>query len=62
MKYSELEKILRPKGCKLYRKGGRHPIWYSPITGMKFAMSYHKNEEVPSGTLKDISIKSGVKV
>ena len=63
MKYSELEKAIRQTtDCKLFRNGGRHPIWENPDTGELFAMSYHVNEEVKSGTLKDIIKKSGVKL
>jgi predicted RNA binding protein YcfA (HicA-like mRNA interferase family) len=62
MKYSELEKKLKARGCRWLRDGKRHPLWYSPVTGREFAMSYHKNEEVKLGTLKTISLDSGVKL
>jgi len=62
MKYSELERRLKPFGCRWHEAGGKHPIWFSPITGNKFPMSYHKNEEVKSGTLKSILKLSGVKL
>jgi predicted RNA binding protein YcfA (HicA-like mRNA interferase family) len=62
MKYSELERKLKPHGCYLYENGGSHPIWFSPITGNKFSMSYHKNAEVKLGTLKSILRVSGVKL
>lgn len=62
MKYSELEKALKRAGCYLLKNGKRHPIWFSPKTNKQFATSYHKSEEVKKGTLKSISIDSGVKI
>ncbi|GAB6011257.1 type II toxin-antitoxin system HicA family toxin [Viscerimonas tarda] len=62
MKYSEVERKLKAMGCSLYRNGKRHPIWYSPITGLTFELSYHPSEEVKNGTLKSISKTSGVKL
>ncbi|MDR0836511.1 MAG: type II toxin-antitoxin system HicA family toxin [Tannerella sp.] len=62
MKYSELERKIKPFGCRWYEDGSKHPIWISPITGNKFAMSYHKSEEVKSGTLKSILKLAGVKL
>ena len=61
MKYNELEKKLKAFGC--YPTGtqmGGHPLWYSPITGLKFKMSNHGKEEVPKGTLKSIYKMAGV--
>jgi predicted RNA binding protein YcfA (HicA-like mRNA interferase family) len=62
MKYSELEKKLKKAGCYHCENGTRHPIWISPITGKKFLMSYHKSEEVATGTLKGILKSAGVKL
>ena len=62
MKYSEIERKLKAKGCVKVREGTRHPLWYSPITGKEFPLSNHKSEEVKFGTLKDISKDSGVKL
>jgi predicted RNA binding protein YcfA (HicA-like mRNA interferase family) len=62
MKYSEVERKLKKEGCTLCRNGKRHPIWYSPITGLTFELSYHSSEEVKPGTLKSISKQSGVKL
>lgn len=36
MKYSELKKMLKKYGCRLDHEGGRHEIWYSPITNKMF--------------------------
>ena len=60
MKYSELEKKLKVAGCRFYKNGDRHPIWFSPITGLYFEMSHHKSQEVKPGTLKNIIKASGV--
>lgn len=62
MKYSELEKKLKEAGCYLVRKGKRHPIWYSPVTGLEFQTSYHKSQEVKKGTLMSICKDSGIKL
>lgn len=62
MKYSELEKKLKAAGCYLVRDGGRHPIWFSPITEKEFPLGHHKNEEVKTGTLKSISKLAGIKI
>lgn len=61
MKYSELERRLKKQGCFVAGDMNGHPLWYSPITDKYFKMSHHKNKEVASGTLKSISIDSGVK-
>jgi predicted RNA binding protein YcfA (HicA-like mRNA interferase family) len=62
MKYSELERKLKKEGCRLCENGSKHPLWISDKTGETFLMSYHKNEEVRTGTLKEISKLSGVKL
>lgn len=62
MKYSEVEKKLKAAGCRWVRDGKRHPLWFSPITGKEFALSYHRSEEAKKGTLKDISKDAGVKL
>jgi predicted RNA binding protein YcfA (HicA-like mRNA interferase family) len=61
MKYNEVERKVKKAGC-YYVRDGKHPIWYSPITGMEFQLSHHKSEEVKPGTLKSISKTSGVKL
>jgi mRNA interferase HicA len=61
VKYSEIEKKLKKAGCYLMQRGGKHPVWYSPITGRAFTTSHHKSEEAKLGTLKSISKQSGVK-
>ena len=61
MKYSELEKLLKKYGCYEINTNGRHPTWYSPITGKRFQTSHHKSEEVKNGTLKSIKRDAGIK-
>ena len=54
MKYSELEKRIKSKLVHWYENGSCHPIWINEETGEKFPMSYHRNQEVKSGTLSSI--------
>ena len=61
LRYSELKKMLRKAGCQLDHDGGRHEIWYSPITGEKFPVGRHDGEEVRTGTLKSIKRAAGLK-
>ena len=60
MRYSELEKDLKKAGCKVFREGANHTIWYSSITGQYFPVSRHKTEEIPKGTLKSIRKAAGM--
>lgn len=60
MRYSELEKDLKKAGCKVFREGANHTMWYSPITGQCFPVSRHKTEEIPRGTLKSIRKAAGL--
>jgi len=61
MKYSELERQLREAGCRVDHEGKRHTMWYSPITGERFPVGRHKNEDVKPGTLKSILKAAGLK-
>jgi predicted RNA binding protein YcfA (HicA-like mRNA interferase family) len=61
MKYSEIERKLRRYGCYCVDERGRHPEWFSPLTGLTFYLSHHKSEEVMTGTLNKISKASGIK-
>jgi len=54
MKYKDLFKRLEDAGCLLQRHGGRHDLWFSPITGKMVAVPRHGTKEVPKGTLKAI--------
>lgn len=60
MKYSELEKKLRKAGCYLVDNND-HPIWFSPITGLRFQTGHHKSEEIKKGTLEKILKMAGIK-
>jgi predicted RNA binding protein YcfA (HicA-like mRNA interferase family) len=62
VKYSEVERKLKSKGCYYVREGKKHPVWFSPITEKEFDLSYHRSEEVKFGTLKSISKDSGVEI
>ncbi|MCQ2142500.1 MAG: type II toxin-antitoxin system HicA family toxin [Bacteroidales bacterium] len=59
MKYSELERILKKAGCYSV-SGGRHPVWFSPLTNKFFRMSNHVSEEVKKGTLNAIKRDAGI--
>jgi len=62
MKYSEVERKLKDGGCYCISESGKHPEWFSPITGKKFSLSHHKSEEIKIGTKKSISNDSGIKL
>ena len=59
MKVSELEKILKKHGCKVWREGAGHTIWIAP-NGNKFTVGRHKSKDVPPGTLKSILKDAGI--
>lgn len=61
MKDSELYQILRKAKCEIEREGTSHTIWFSPISGRKFTVPRHKNEDVPKGTLNSILKAAGIK-
>ena len=60
VKYSELEKLLKAAGCRPDREGNNHRMWFSPITGARFPVAYHKTKDVPRGTLKSILKAAGI--
>jgi len=62
MKYSEIERKLKNMGCYCMSESGKHPEWFSPITGKRFSLSHHKSEEIKIGTKQQISKLSGVKL
>jgi mRNA interferase HicA len=41
MKRRVLEKHLRKHGCRLFREGGRHSIFYNPKTKMTSSVPRH---------------------
>ena len=61
MKYSELERLLKSRGCYYTGKEANgHPLWYSPTSELLFRMSNHKSQEVPKGTLRQILKEAGI--
>lgn len=60
MKYSELKKLLKKNGCKLFREGANHEIWINTSTGKKFQVPRHGTAEVPEGTLRSIKRDAGL--
>lgn len=60
MRYGELKRLLKEKGCYFYKDGGRHEIWYSPITKQKFSVGRHNGQEVATGTFNKIKKQSGI--
>ena len=61
MTTAELLKLLKKNGCTFVRNGGRHDIYFSPITGKQFPVGRHNKEEVPHVTLQNILKCSGLK-
>ena len=61
MKYSELKKLLKKRGCRFDHEGKKHEIWFSPITGRIFPVSRHDSEDCPAGTLNSILKDAGLK-
>jgi len=61
MKYSELKKILKQNECYIDSEGGKHELWYSPITGNLFSVGRHNTEDVKKGTLNSILKQAGIK-
>ena len=60
MKYSELKRLLRKRGCSFDHEGGNHEIWYSPMTGNMFPVGRHDSEEVKPNTLARIKRQAGI--
>jgi len=61
MKYSEVERKLKAKGCYCCDSSGKHPVWFSPITNKQFMLGHHISQEVKKGTLHGIERDSEVK-
>lgn len=60
MRTAELLKLLKKHGIYNVRAGGRHEIYYSPITGKYFPVGRHA-KEIPTGTLDSILKDAGLK-
>ena len=52
MKQKEFCAELLSAGCRIIRHGASHDIWYSPITGRKWALPRHVSHELAVGTEK----------
>jgi mRNA interferase HicA len=52
MKRVDLERHLRTHGCKLFREGGRHSIWWNPSNRKTSALPRHR--EINDFTAKNI--------
>ena len=61
MKASELIKLLNKNGIYQIAEGGRHKIFYSPITQKTFSVSWHKSKEIATGTVNKILKDAGLK-
>lgn len=61
MKTSELIKLLKKHGIHQIDEGGRHSIFYSPITNKTFVIGRHKSKEVATGTVNKILKEAGLK-
>lgn len=59
-KFAELKREFSKAGCRFISEGTNHEWWYSPITGERFQMGRHDQEEVPPGTEKALRKKAGV--
>ena len=59
VRYSELEKLFKKKGCYLYREGSNHSIW-KDSEGKLMPIPRHNGQEVPPGTLKKIEKWAGI--
>ncbi len=60
MKTAELLKLLKKNGIYKVREGGRHEIYFSPLTGKEFPVGRHA-KEIPTGTLQSILKDAGLK-
>ena len=56
----ELKRELKKAGCYKLSEGTNHEWWYSPITGDKFQMGRHDNEEMNPRTEATVRKQAGV--
>ena len=61
MKGSELEKMLKKKGCRFMEEGKKHEVWYSPINSSEFMVPRHEGKEMATGTVNKILKDAGIK-
>lgn len=60
MKKSQFQKELEAAGCFKLRSGGRHAIYYSPITQRTVAVPTGGSKELASGTERQIRRVLGI--
>ncbi|WP_408655960.1 type II toxin-antitoxin system HicA family toxin [Jatrophihabitans sp.] len=54
----DLERHLQRHGCELLRQGGRHAIWWNPVSQRRSSVPRHR--EIPVTTAKAICAQLGV--
>ncbi|MCQ2284252.1 MAG: type II toxin-antitoxin system HicA family toxin [Bacteroidales bacterium] len=54
MKWAELKKIITYKGWYLFRHGAKHDIYAHKDSEHRIAIGRHNNEEIPTGTFRQI--------
>lgn len=59
-RWGELKREFSRGGCKKDSEGGNHENWISPITGEKFQMGRHDNEEVSKDLEMKLRKKAGI--
>ncbi|MBO7459828.1 MAG: type II toxin-antitoxin system HicA family toxin [Bacteroidales bacterium] len=62
MRTVELKRKLQSAGCYFLEEGKNHQWWYSPITGKRFQVPRHANEDIRKPLQKQISKQSGVRL
>jgi predicted RNA binding protein YcfA (HicA-like mRNA interferase family) len=60
LKAAEITKILSKHGFLLASQRGSHQKWRNPSTGKQVIVPYHKDKQLPLGTLKSIIEGSGI--
>ena len=61
MKNIRTYKTSKKHGIHQIDEGGRHLIFYSPITNKTFVIGRHKSKEVATGTVNKILKEAGLK-
>ena len=59
-KFAELKREFQKAGCYKVSEGSNHEWWFSPITGERFQMGRHSQEEVKLTTEKSLRKQAGV--
>lgn len=60
MKKDQFKQELEAAGCIKLRNGGRHSIYYSPMTKRTIAVPTGGSKEIPTGTERQIRKVLGV--